>query len=400
MGRQRTGCVNWSRSRKAWVARLDWVDEGGRKQCRKRQVTNKSEGQRLVKDWLRELEEQGQEYLKSDRVTFAEVAAEYEREVLVEPVYRDGKKVAGLRDWKGARNRLKYLVDYFGPRRVREITAGDLRKYRNHSLKTPTLLRKGERSVADVNRSLTLLRSVFGYAVEAKKLAANPFTNAKNLIQQSLETTRERVLSTDEQRRLLEACRRPAREHIYPLVLLALDSGFRRGELLGLTWKDLDLEKNETEATSHKGNLTRTRLVDLEPLTLAELRRLKERRGLEGKDRRDDSVFGLKSNFTKSLRSAMREAQIEGARFHDLRATAITTWLLRGMPVPFAMLRSGHTNPKTFQRYVRMSEDVRQKQRERLGEWELAASLSALASAAAGGLPQTLAGPVESALIN
>jgi integrase len=80
----------------------------------------------------------------------------------------------------------------------------------------------------------------------------------------------------------------------------------------------------------------------------------------------------------------MKEAKIIGARFHDLRATAITTWLLRGLPMPFAMARSGHADPRTFMRYVRMVEEIREKQRGQLREWELAASLTELAANGAG----------------
>ncbi len=80
----------------------------------------------------------------------------------------------------------------------------------------------------------------------------------------------------------------------------------------------------------------------------------------------------------------MTKAKITDARFHDLRATAITTWPLRGMSMPFTMARSGHAAPRTFMGYVRMAEEIREKQREQLREWELAASLAELASNGSG----------------
>ena len=80
----------------------------------------------------------------------------------------------------------------------------------------------------------------------------------------------------------------------------------------------------------------------------------------------------------------MTKAKITDARFHNLRVTSTTTWLLRSMSMPFAMARSGHAIPRTFMRYVRMAEEIREKQREQLREWEPVASLAELASNGSG----------------
>src|SRR5262245_47759124 len=101
MARPREGSVNWNKKRKSWVARLDWVDEEGKRQCRKRQVENKSAGLQLVKTWIRDIEERGQVYLDAEKITFALLAEAYQEQRLIPAVYRDGKKVKGLRDWKG-----------------------------------------------------------------------------------------------------------------------------------------------------------------------------------------------------------------------------------------------------------------------------------------------------------
>src|SRR5262245_6128875 len=243
MPRPRTGSVNWNKKRKCWEARLDWQDTNGRQRCRKRQVENKSAGRDLVKKWLRDLEEQGAEYLDAERITFKELAEKYQDVKLVEPVYRDGKKVAGLRDWERARFRLKYLIEYFGRRRIRAITFADIEEYRNHRRQTKTKLTKQDRSIADVHRSLALLRATFTYAVQKEWLIRNPFSKGEGLISMAQEVPRERVLSTEEQRKILQACQTKHRKHIYPIILTALDSGCRRGELLKLTWRDVDLEK-------------------------------------------------------------------------------------------------------------------------------------------------------------
>lgn len=379
MPRPRTGSVKFNDKRKAFVARLDWKDETGKDRCRKKQVSSKTEGKQVLDRWLRELEAGGSALMYSDRITFKNLADRYEKEILIEPVYRDGQKVAGLRDWKGARRRLRVLVSNFGTKPVKQITAGDLRRFRDGLLLTPTKLKKGERSVADVNRHLSLLRVVLGFAVEEGWIAENPFNRIRGLIQTALETERERVLTTEEQRRLLTACQNPARQHIFPLVLAALDSGCRRGELLKLRWREVDLDKGTITVIAQNAKTSKPRIIDLEPITIQELRQWKAEREKLNRAAPEDRVFGLKDNFHRAWHSALKESGIEEeTRFHDLRATSITYWLVRGMKTEFAMLRSGHVVPKTFLRYVRASEEIRQNEHRQLLQWDLASDFNSL----------------------
>lgn len=376
MGQPRTGSVLFNVKRDTWVARLDWVDETGKRHCRKKDVENKSTGQRIVKRWIRDLEDYGKTYLDADRMTFDKLAKDFEGERLIEPIYKDGRKVAGLRDYEGQQRRLKALVKYFGRTPVKKITAADIDKYRVARLREPTALTRRPRTLADVNRSLSLLRTIFNYAVHAGWLSRNPFSLKTGIISLAQETVRERVLTIDEQRRLLAACREPVRGHIFPLVLTALDSGCRRGELLKLKWESVDLERGLLTVIAENAKTNRARLIDLDAVTVGELRRLKEI--TLGKP--DQLVFGLKSSFFHAWSSALKAAELEGLRFHDLRACAIVGWLLRGMRSEFAMLRSGHANPMIFQRYVRMSDQLREQARAQMKDWEIAESFSSLTS--------------------
>jgi len=375
MPRPREGSVYWSEKRNSWIAQLDWIDHQGNRRQRKRQVGNKTEGNNLTKKWRRELEEQGEAYLDAERMTFKELAEKYEKVKLVPAEYRDGKKVKGMRDCERERWRLKNLIEYFGKRRIRAITYADIEEYRSERLSTKTILTKKERSIGDVHRSLARLRAIFTYAVQKEWLNRNPFSKGDPLISMALEVPRERVLSTEEQRKILQACQTKQRRHVYPIVLTALDSGCRRGELLKLIWRDVDLEKGAITVLAENAKTNKRRVIDLELITTTELRKLAKDSGGFA----DDLVFGIKSNFDAAWHAAMDEAGVTGARFHDCRATAITNWLLRGMGVPFAMTRSGHSDPRIFMRYVRMAEEVREKQREHLREWDLAASLAELA---------------------
>jgi integrase len=383
MGRPRKGSV-YEKKGRGLVAQLDWIDEAGQPRQRRQQVENKSAGWALVDKWKKELDEQGESYLEAGKITFAQLAEEYKEKRLIAAEYRDGKKVKGLNDWKDARRRLKMCSDYFGKKRIRKVTYADIENFRNHLLATPVVIKKRdgtvvssrERSIADVNRILARLSGAMTYAIQKEWIIRSPFTKGEDLIDMGLEVARDRVLSTDEQSRLLHACQNKDRRHLFPIILTALDSGCRLGELLSLTWENVDLERGTLRVTAMNAKTNRTRVIDLEPITVAELRKI----CAESRRLPDDRVFGIKTSITTSWRSAKKAAEITiPTRFHDLRATAITFWLLRGMPMQFAMRRSGHSDHKTFMKYIRSCEEIQQTLREQLREWELASSLAELA---------------------
>ncbi|MDQ3180847.1 MAG: tyrosine-type recombinase/integrase [Acidobacteriota bacterium] len=99
------------------------------------------------------------------------------------------------------------------------------------------------RSIASVNRELSLLRQIFVFAEAEDFIARNPFHRAKRIISTAAEVCRDRTLSTNEEKLLLAACAGEHRRHITPVVVCALDTAMRKGELLKLRWRDVDLIK-------------------------------------------------------------------------------------------------------------------------------------------------------------
>lgn len=87
-------------------------------------------------------------------------------------------------------------------------------------------------SPSTVNRYMATLSSAFSYAVKQLRwLHENP---CKNLLKLKEESGRDRILSDDEITRLLDACRQSKSPYLYPIVLFALTTGARRGEILNL----------------------------------------------------------------------------------------------------------------------------------------------------------------------
>lgn len=295
----------------------------------------------------RELDDGGAQAIDGDRLTFRKLAEIYQEKRLTEPVYRDGQKVAGLRSWKDQRARLRLLAGYFGNRRVKTITFADLETYKKHRLESETR-KGGERSIASVNRELALLRSVFGLANQSGWLTRSPFEQGKAIISTAVETKRERILTREEEERLLAVCECRERRHIRPVIIAALDTGARRGELLSLRWRDVDLSRGLLTVTSYKGKKTTTRTIGMTARLRAELTRLYEL----APDDPNARVFGIESNFYKAFDTACAKAGIEDFRFHDCRHTALTRMVQSGMPHLEIMKLSGHSTFLTFQRYI------------------------------------------------
>lgn len=121
---------------------------------------------------------------------------------------------------------------------LHEITPHRIEQFKRHRLNGTWRAFKQKRSSkpvrpGTVNRELDTLKSILSKAVERKYLVDSPARGVKRF---RLENRRTRILSPDEQRRLLEACERMPK--LQALVKLALITGARIGELLDLRWED------------------------------------------------------------------------------------------------------------------------------------------------------------------
>jgi integrase len=238
--------VRWDKRRRCYVARLVYRDELGNKKEIRRQVDTLTEGRELLKKMEREIEQHGPKIIDGQKLLFSELADKYEEEKLFEPEYEDGVRVAGLRSWQSLKRRLKILVEHFGARRVVTITHGDILKYklkrlRDRNKRDAKLGIESNPKLATVQRELQLMRAVLNYAKRQGWITRNPFELGEPLISMAAERKRDRILTREEEAKLLEAFNTPYRKHAIPLVIAALDTGLRKGELLRLVWSDVDL---------------------------------------------------------------------------------------------------------------------------------------------------------------
>lgn len=228
-----------------------------------------------------------------------------------------------------ALDRLNHVLPFFADLRVCDITPGKVREYRQERHREKTI------KEATVNRDLSVLRRLLYWAVEEGLIAANPLSR--------LHLERERrvkrpVMSLREERQLLAK----APEHLRRIILCALHTGMRRGEVLGERWEDVDFDNRILHVTHSKTPEGEARDI---PLTNALYEMLLAIRRSQGPvfTYHGDPIKIVKTTWAASL----RRAGLRHFRFHDLRHTANTRMMLAGVLQEVRREILGHTSRRS-----------------------------------------------------
>ena len=168
---------------------------------------------------------------------------------------------------------------------------------------------------------------------------------------------RTRFLSDEEKERLLATCRSSESMHLYPVVVLALSSGMRRGEILGLKWENIDLKNRRITLVQTKNG--ERRVVPLVGKANELVRDLFLKMEPEGYD----FVFPSPGNPTQSIcirtawGTALKRARIKNFRFHDLRHSTASYLAMNGASLIEIAGILGHKTLQMVKRYSHLSED-------------------------------------------
>jgi integrase len=254
------------------------------------------------------------------------------------------------------------LLAYFGGKRADSIALADVERFK-HEL--------GERvSIATVNRNLTLLRAIFNRAIRHARVDASPMRTMKL---DKENNWRRRVLSAEEEPRLIEALP----ERLWPLVLVAIHTGMRLGELLALTWRDVDLASGTItirEAKSGEG-----RIAWMSPVAAATLRTLRRKQIQDGAvvadvgQMRGGYVFQEARGSSRTClwrywQPALRKAGIENLHFHDLRHTFASRLVARGIDIYRVKTLMGHKTLRMTERYAHVADEHLREAVQRLAQ--------------------------------
>jgi len=241
------------------------------------------------------------------------------------------------------------LLDRFGRLRPDEITAVAVEAWRMDLLE--------RMSVASANHHLQLLRAILLHGVRNRRLKREDVPGIKL---PNPNNQRVRYLTDGEERRLIAALP----EYLHPLIVAAIHTGMRRGELAALKWSDVDFVSSTIvirEAKSGEG-----RRLPMNPVvqkTLAALRRRRRERiraRVVNRNLAAGYVFtgprgGVLMNLNRDWYPALKSAALEDLHFHDLRHTFASRLVMAGVDLYRVQTLMGHKTPAMTLRYAHLS---------------------------------------------
>jgi integrase len=252
------------------------------------------------------------------------------------------------RSWRRDEFSLKSLKQFFKGESLQSLGAEKIERFK--------MARRSAVSAASVNRELACLKTLLSKAVEWGRLENNPAAKIKKFREPG---GRERILSPEESRRLIEA----ASPELRPIILVALGTGMRLGEILSLERADIDFTRGIiTIARSKSG---RGRKVPMSGSVAAALGAL---------PRRGDHVFYNPETgthikgVTRSFKSACRRANIAGVRMHDCRHTFASRALELGADIMTVSKILGHSSIQMTSKYLHPTGESMRLAVERMAE--------------------------------
>lgn len=222
------------------------------------------------------------------------------------------------------------------------------------------------RSPSSVKRSLAVLSHMLNVAVvEWELIPSNPVNRVKK---PRSAPGRIRFLSPEEIQKLLYACQNSASEHLLPLVVLALSTGARRGELINLRWSDIDWQQGVIRLLKTKNGHPRAIPLAGRAHAMLHEKYLRESVRSEFVFARGDGLEPVE--LEKHWQRAMKQAELVNFRFHDLRHTAASYLAMNKATLMEIAAVLGHRTLQMVQRYSHLTEqhtaEVVRKMNERM----------------------------------
>lgn len=253
----------------------------------------------------------------------------------------------------------KIFCEFFTGKTLKEIKASDIEKFKLHHSTTVSRYDKILKP-STVNRELAILSRIFSLAVEYEILFYNPCQRVKPL---RADNQRVRYLSDDEEKRLLAELK--DNELTKNLVIFAINTGMRRGEIFNLTWFDADLNRNVLNVRQTKTG--KDRVIPMND---------KVRLMLEDMPKTNEFVFtsprtaGKLIDVKKGFRKALENAKIFNLHFHDLRHTFATRLADAGVPLSVIAELLGHSDIRMTKRYSHATDKAKREAVQKLTEIE------------------------------
>ena len=290
--------------------------------------------------------------------TLADAIDRYSRDILPD-----------LKDQKPRQVHLKWWRSKIGATSISDITPALLTECRDTLKATPYMNGKTEKARTDatVNRYLASLSPVMKAASDDWGWITD---NPCRKVRRGKESQgRTRFLDDDERKRLLKACDQAAdTPELKTIVLLAITTGGRRGEISGLRWRDVDLKRKRIIFGDTKNG--ETRAAPLVGPALEAMHEWAKVRPLDSSAHvfqgRTDKTQDKPLDFQRAWMTALKRAELTDFRFHDLRHTAASYLAMNGAGLREIADILGHKTLAMVQRYSHLTEDHKSAVVERM----------------------------------
>ncbi len=345
-----------------------------RRQGRPGEITKRFKTRKAAERWAWKEEsriEEDQAGLASEarKRTLADAIKRYRRDILP-------KRSETTRPNYG--RHLTFWSDELGHLKLASLSAAAIASARDKLAATPIAAKHASsapkpRSPATVRRYLATLEAVCTACVrDWHWLTASPMKGVR--MPEGADSKRTRFLSRDELKRLLAACKESESPDLYLAVVLAVTTGARRSEMMGIRWRDVDLERSIIRVRAETANAVKggTRALPVPPqaaaLLKARLEAFRKRSKVVDISARDDEAAALvfpsrvsrmqPVDLSRPFQTALRRARIEGFRWHDLRHSAASFLAANGASLLEIGAILGHKQAQTTARYSHLTEQA------------------------------------------
>jgi integrase len=266
-------------------------------------------------------------FKKEKKIRFEDFAKEYLE-------YSKINKRSWLRDETSLKNLLPFFKDVL----LSKINPQYIEDYKRMRLNTESL-RKRKIKPATINRELSCLKHIFTIAARFEKFEGkNPVKETK-FFQESQYIMR--ILSKEEIEKLVNA----SSSFLRALIMVALNTGMRKGELLNLRWIDVDFNENYIYIKQTKSNVPRK--IPMNSIAKNALAGMKKEGEFIFPRTRNERMVSIFYQF----KATCRKVGISDLRFHDLRHTAATLMVMGGIDIVTVSQILGHANIQQTTKY-------------------------------------------------
>jgi integrase len=279
----------------------------------------------------------GKDFNTKSKITLKELIEEYLKRCVDQPSY------------KTKLSHFRFFTNFFKERLAKDLTPEDIEDYREH--------RKKRVIESSINRELTTLKNCYYKAIRAKKygFTENPVAELKYYNEEKFK--RERFLSSEERKRLLPALAKDP--YLLKIVIFAMQTGMRQGEIRDLLWKDVNMQTGQIVVRA--GVEDKNRYVPMF-LEVKDILKSLPKYGKLVFSNPDGSKLSRHGFVTSGFEWACKRAKVENFRFHDLRHAFVSDCLMAGIPIVTVARYTGHATTTMTERYGHLTPEYKAEQ--------------------------------------